>query len=59
MTAIEPRLLSVDQAAAYLGISKRTMQTYIQERRIRVIRRRRVVRIDRRDLDSWIESNKQ
>ncbi len=55
---VRPRLLTVDQAATYLGRTKTSIQHLISERAIPVVRHDRRVFLDIRDLDNWIESAK-
>ena len=55
---VRPRLLTVDQAATYLGRTKTSIQHLISERAIPVVRHDRRVFLDIRDLDDWIESAK-
>ncbi len=55
---VRPRLLTVDQAATYLGRTKTSIQHLISERAIPVVRHDRRVFLDVRDLDNWIESAK-
>jgi excisionase family DNA binding protein len=54
----EPRLLTVKDAAAYIGRTEQALQHLIHKREIVVVRRGRRVHLDRKDLDCWIESNK-
>jgi excisionase family DNA binding protein len=56
---IEPRLLSVEQAARYLGRTKFSVQHLIRVRAFPIFRHGRRVFIDRKDLDAWVEDNKQ
>jgi excisionase family DNA binding protein len=56
--AQEPRLLTVDQAAAYLGRTKMSLQHMISAGRLPIVRADRRVFLDVRDLDAWIEQNK-
>jgi excisionase family DNA binding protein len=58
-TVVMPRLLCVDQAAAYLGRSKEAVQHMVASGKIPVVRSDRRVFLDIRDLDAWIEQNKQ
>ena len=60
MTApqIQPALLTVKQAAVYLGRSEQSMQHLVFEKEIPVVRVGRRVHLHRRDLDAWIEKNK-
>ncbi len=52
------RLLSVEQAAEYLGRSKASVQHMVASAKIQVVRADRRVFLDVRDLDAWIEQNK-
>ena len=54
----QPRLLTVKEAATYLGRSEQALQHLIHKRDIAVVRRGRRVHLDRTDLDRWIEKNK-
>ncbi len=60
MTApqIQPALLTVKQAAVYLGRSEQSVQHLVFEKEIPVVRVGRRVHLHRRDLDAWIEKNK-
>lgn len=51
-------LLTVKQAAVYLGRSEQSVQHLIFQKEIPVVRIGRRVHLDRRDLDAWIEANK-
>jgi excisionase family DNA binding protein len=53
-----PRLLTVDQAAVYLGRTKDAIQHMIAEGKLPTVRSDRRVFLDLHDLDRWIESNK-
>ena len=50
-----PRLLTVAQAAEYLGRTESAVRQLIHKRRLPVIRFDRKIRIDIRDLDHMIE----
>jgi len=52
------RLMSVEQAAAYIARTPQAVRHLIHQRDIPVIRTGRNVRIDRNDLDIWIENNR-
>jgi len=56
---VKPVLLTVEQAAAYLGRTKEAVQHLIAERKVPVVRADRRVFLDARDLDQWIEQNKE
>jgi len=55
--SIVPRLLTVDQAAAYLGRSKEAIQHMTAARKLPVVRDGRRVFLDVRELDKWIEES--
>jgi excisionase family DNA binding protein len=55
---IQPMLLSVKDAAVYLGRSEQSIQHLIFSKELPVVRVGRRVHLDRRDLDAWIEKNK-
>ena len=53
-----PRLLTVKDAANYIGRTEQALQHLIHRRELVVVRRGRRVHLDRGDLDRWIETNK-
>ena len=53
-----PRLLTVKEAAIYIGRTEQAMQHLIHRRELVVVRKGRRVHLDRGDLDRWIEANK-
>ena len=55
---IKPRLLTVAQAAVYLGRSKTSLQHLISDGAIPVVRHDKRVFLDVRDLDEWIDGGK-
>jgi len=52
------RLLTVKDAAAYIGRTEQAVQHLIHRRELVVVRKGRRVHLDRSDLDRWIEANK-
>jgi excisionase family DNA binding protein len=56
--SVQPALLNVKDAAAYLGRSEQAVQHLIFQRDLPVVRVGRRVHLHRRDLDAWIEKNK-
>jgi excisionase family DNA binding protein len=56
---VQSRLLTIKEAAEYLKISERTMKTLLAKGVIRKVPCGRRVMLDIRDLDQWIEDNKQ
>jgi len=55
---VQPVLLTVRQAAVYLGRSEQSLQHLILQKELPVVRVGRRVHLHRRDLDAWIERNK-
>jgi excisionase family DNA binding protein len=58
-SGVSPRLLTVDQAATYLGRTKASLQHMVSAGRLPIVRADRRVFLDVRDLDGWIEQNKE
>ena len=56
---IRPRLLTVEQAAVYIGRSKEAVQHMISGGKMPTVRADRRVFLDVQDLDGWIEQNKE
>jgi len=57
--AAAPRLFTVEQAASYLGRTKASLQHMVSAGRLPIVRADRRVFLDVRDLDKWIEQNKE
>ncbi len=55
---VTPRLLTVKEAAAYVGRTEQAVQHLIHRKELVVVRRGRRVHLDRADLDRWIDGNK-
>jgi excisionase family DNA binding protein len=55
---IQKRLLSVEEAAAYLGRTKEAVQHMIAAGKLPTVKSDRRVFLDVRDLDAWIERSK-
>lgn len=55
-----PELMSVDTLARYTDISKRTIQSLIASGEIPTVRigGRRLVRVRRRDFDTWVDTQR-
>jgi excisionase family DNA binding protein len=53
-----PRLLTVDQAAVYLGRTREAVQHLVGSGKVPTVRADRRVFLDRLDLDKWIDDNK-
>ena len=56
--ADQPRLLSVDEAAAYIGRTGKALRHMIASGAIPSVREGSRVHLDRADLDRWIEMRK-
>jgi excisionase family DNA binding protein len=54
----EARLLTVDEAAAYLGRSSKAVRCMIERGNLPAVRENDRVHLDRPDLDRWIELRK-
>ena len=57
--SVRPRLLTVEQAAAYLGRSKAAVEHMISGGKVPTVRADRRVYLDVQDLDDWIREHKQ
>ena len=59
ITVVKARLLTVEQAATYLGRTKEAVQHMVASGKLPTVRSDRRVFVDVVDLDRWIEDNKQ
>ena len=57
--AIQKLLYDVDEAAVILGRSKRSVEQLIHERQLAVVRVGRRTQVHKRDLDEFIERNRE
>jgi excisionase family DNA binding protein len=53
------RLLTVKEAAQYLSISVSTLYGWVWQRRVPFVKIGRAVRFDPRDVEAFVEANKQ
>jgi len=53
------RVLSLEQAAEYMGMTRDSLKHNYTLGRIRAVRVDKKLRFDRADLDAWIESKKE
>jgi excisionase family DNA binding protein len=53
-----PRLMTIEQAAVYLGRTREALQHLASSGKIPTVRADRRVFLDRFDLDKWIDDNK-
>jgi excisionase family DNA binding protein len=58
-TILVPRLLTLDQAATYLGLTKEALKAKVYLGRIPTVDLDKKLRLDREDLDRVIEQNKR
>ena len=56
---VPQRLLSVEQAAEYLGLSKWEVYKMIEDGTPPCVRRGKRKLVDKKDLDDWIDKNKE
>jgi excisionase family DNA binding protein len=55
---MEKRLLSVDEVSEYTGLSINTLYAWVSQKKIPFVKIGRLTKFDRKDIDSWIDSNK-
>jgi excisionase family DNA binding protein len=53
-----PRLLTIEQAAIYVGLTPEAIHALTEPGKIPTVQADGRVLVDRRDLDEWIEDNK-
>jgi excisionase family DNA binding protein len=56
---IQPRLLTIAQAAVYLGRTEKAAYHMVASGQLPAVRSDSRVMLDRLDLDAWIEANKR
>lgn len=56
---VAPRLLSLDQAATYLGMTKAALKYKALDGQVPCVRADKKYRFDKQDLDAWITEHKQ
>ena len=54
----QPRLLTVDEAAAYIGRTSKALRHMVANGTIPAVREGSRVHLDRADLDRWVEMRK-
>ncbi len=55
--AIAPRLMGIDQVAAYLGLSPHTVYRFVSQRKIPHVKLGKLVKFDPLEIDKWIASH--
>jgi excisionase family DNA binding protein len=58
-TVLVPRLLTLEQAARYLGLTKEALKSKVHLGRVPTVDLDKKLRFDRLDLDRMIEQNKK
>ena len=53
--SVDQKLMTVDEAAAYLGLSVHTLYSWTSQRKVPFIKLGNRVRFDRKKLDAWLE----
>jgi excisionase family DNA binding protein len=53
--SVLPRLLDVEQAAKYIGLSRHTIYTMVSQRRIPYVKVGRLTKFDLKAMDTWIK----
>ncbi len=48
-------LMTVKEAASYLGLAEKTLYTKISQRQIKYLKVGRLVKFDRNDLNEWLK----
>ena len=51
----DKKLMTVDEAAAYLGLSVHTLYSWTSQRKVPFIKLGNRVRFDRKKLDAWLD----
>ncbi len=51
------RLLTMDEASEYLGISKLTLYGWVSTRKLAFVKVGRLVKFRQQDLDKWIDQH--
>jgi excisionase family DNA binding protein len=59
LPTLAPRLLSIAQAAIYLGRTEKAVRHLIARAELPVVRHGRRVHLDRAEIDRWIERLKR
>lgn len=57
--AVKPRLMTIEQGGHYCGRSKKAMEHLVADKELPVVKIGRRIFLDARDLDRWIDSNKE
>ena len=56
-TPIAPRLLTIQQVAAYVGLSHHTIYRFVSQRKIPHVKLGKVLKFDRAEIDRWITAH--
>jgi excisionase family DNA binding protein len=52
----EKKLMTVNEAAAYLGLSVHTLYSWTSQRKVPFVKLGNRVRFDRKKLDAWVDT---
>ncbi len=55
---MEKQLLDINDCAAYLGISKNTLYSWVNQRKIPYLKCGSLLRFNIKDIDTWLNKNK-
>lgn len=55
---MSPRLITIEQAALYLGRTSESMRHMVSSGEMSAVLMGRLILLDRQDLDDWIKDNK-
>lgn len=53
-----PKLMNVDELAAYLGLRKQTVYNWLHQKKITGIKIGKVWRFERNEIEKWLKSHK-
>ena len=59
MDTVSPRMLTIPQAACYIGASVKFVRSLIWSRQIKYIKAGKRFIVDRAELDKWLDANQR
>lgn len=54
---MEPTLLTIEEAAGYLGVSKLTLYDWVSQRKITYLKVGRLVKFRKAHVDAWLDKH--
>jgi excisionase family DNA binding protein len=54
--SVDKKLMTVNEAAAYLGLSVHTLYSWTSQRKVPFVKLGSRVRFDRKKLDAWVDA---